>query len=320
MQTCLPRLAWIGLALASIIPLAAAPKIGVVLQGPKASSVWNSFANGATEAGAKANAEIIVKAPPIDFSAAYQLKLLAALTDQSLDALVIAPPATANEPFDLELAKAIEAFAKKGTKVVVAGMGPLPGFANTTVIIDQDQLAQIGAQRLAEIVTADDEVGILRTYTPDGFTPREKLAMKDVRARFPKIKIYADISIPAGDRSGVEQAKRLLTQYPKISVAYTTMTVSSLAMIQALKDMKLAGKVKHVGYGMELDATTAAALESGDMTMLFSQDFHSYGVKAVETALALIKGEQLPPVIKVDFTVITKDNIAAEKAKMNARK
>lgn len=307
------------LALGLLPSLGFAAKIGVVPSGPESNPFWGSYCQGVRQAAAQSKVEAIVKCPPIDFSAAYQTKLIAAVAEQGIEAIIVAPVVLQNT-VDANVHKALAAVAAKGVKIVVVGLAPLSGFENTGVAIDQQVIATAGIEKLVATVGENEEVGFFRTYSPDGLNPREKLAIQSLRARSPKIVIHSDVFMNDEDKSGLAQAKLLFTKHPKIATVFTSMTVSTVAMVDALKEIGLAGKVKHVGFGMQLTPTITAALEAGALTVFISQDPHALGVKAVETAVELCKGAKPPAMINVAFDIVTKDNVAALKAKLAERK
>jgi len=76
-----------------------------------------------------------------------------------------------------------------------------------------------------------------------------------------------------------------------------------------LQQKGLAGKIKFVGFGFNLNAEVAAAIESGAMQGWIAQLPQEVGRKGVETALAMLKGQKMPAVVNTDFLVITKDNL-----------
>jgi ribose transport system substrate-binding protein len=82
-----------------------------------------------------------------------------------------------------------------------------------------------------------------------------------------------------------------------------------MAMLKVIQQKGLAGKIKFVGFGFNLNPEVAAAIESGAMHGWIAQLPQEVGRKGVETAVALLKGQKMPAVVNTDCLVITKDNL-----------
>jgi ABC-type sugar transport system substrate-binding protein len=295
----------------------AGPRIAVIPAEGESVPFWKSFDAGAVNTATQAGAEIAEKVPPVTMTSGVQTRMLDALIGQKIDGLIIAP-VTAAGILDEGMVKQLAKLAAANVKVVVVGTPPIPGFENTSVWINPDKVAAAGADRLAEIVTARDEIGIYRTFTADGaFNTREKQVVETLSSRYPGIVLHVDIFIP--DLKALPQAKLMFQKHPRTNVVFTPTAVSTRVVQQALHELHLAGNVKHVGYGTSLDAETAAAIEEGAMSAFISQDPNRFGSKAAETLLALIRGEKFPPQLDVGFTVVTKENVAALKSKIDSR-
>jgi ribose transport system substrate-binding protein len=84
-------------------------------------------------------------------------------------------------------------------------------------------------------------------------------------------------------------------------------------MLKVLREQKLAGKIKLIGFGFNLNAEVAAAIESGALSGWVAQLPEVVGKKGVETAVSLLKGESVPSTTYTDFIVVTKDNLNESK-------
>src|SRR5581483_4470244 len=89
----------------------AAPRLAVVLKDRE--PFWSAVEAGMKQAANPADVELIVKAPYHINSVPEHLKLLGALKDQKLDALIVGPH-QANAPYQPVLRE----FAERGVKIV----------------------------------------------------------------------------------------------------------------------------------------------------------------------------------------------------------
>jgi ribose transport system substrate-binding protein len=291
-----------GLVLCLLPSLSAATKIGVLLKGR--APFWTAVEKGALEAAQAAGVEVIVKSPVSESDISVQIQLLNAFAAQGVDAIVIAP---SNKE---ALAVPIAAIAVKGVKIVVIDT-PLTGKAAPVFIgTDHEAAGKAAGELLARIVADSDEVSFLRhAQTSGATTQRENGALTTFRSAHPKTVVHGDIYASVEMGSEADKARLLLTQHPGTKAILASGTPGTLAMLKVLQEKKLAGAVKLVGFGFNLTPDVASALESGAMTGWIAQLPKEIGAKGITSALSLIKGTEVPPVVHTDFVVITKDNL-----------
>lgn len=282
--------------------LLAAPKIGVLLKGH--SPFWTAVEKGATEAGQKLGAEIIVKAPTSETDIAVQVQLLNALAAQGITALVIAPCSKD------ALSGPVAALTAKGVKVVVIDSA-LDGKASPVfVATDQQAAGESAGKLLATLVSDADEVSFLKHSQTSGATAqREAGALSTLRAARPKIAVHGDIYASSEKDAEVEKANLLLSTYPATKAILASGTPGTMAMLHVLQEKKLAGAVKLVGFGFNLNPEVAGAIESGALQGWIAQLPKEVGAQGVTAAVALLKGETVAPVVHTDFVAVTKSNL-----------
>jgi ribose transport system substrate-binding protein len=283
--------------------LSAGPKIGVLLKGR--TPFWDAVQKGATEAGGAAGADIVVKAPPSESDISIQIQLLNGLAGQGAQAIVIAP---INKE---ALAVPIASIAVKGVKIVVIDT-PLTGKAAPVFIgTDHTAAGQAAGKLLASLVSDSDEITFFKHSQASGATAeRETGAMTTFRAVHAANVIHGDVYSSTEAGAEIEKANVVLAKHPGTKAILASSTPGTMAMLKVLQEKKLAGQIKLVGFGFNLNPEVASAIESGAMSGWIAQLPKDVGTKGVTAALALLKGESVPPVVHTDFIVITKQNLA----------
>ena len=302
MRRLLPRLVCAGLISCFVSSLPAAPKIGVLLKGH--SPFWSAVEKGALESGQKLGVDVIVKAPMSETDIAVQVQLLNALGAQGITALVIAPCSKE------ALAAPVAALAARGIKIVVIDSA-LDGNASPVfVATDQQAAGEAAGQLLATLVHDTDEVSFLKHSQTSGATAqREAGALTALRAAHPKVAVHGDIYASSERDVEVEKAELLLATYPATKAILASGTPGTMAMLHVLQEKKLAGTVKLVGFGFNLNPEVAAAIEGGSLQGWIAQLPKDVGTQGVTCALALLKGETVAPVVHADFVAVTKSNL-----------
>ncbi len=282
--------------------LFAGPKIGVLLKGR--SPFWASMEKGALDAGAKLGAEVVVKAPLSEADVSVQIQLLNGMATQGYAAIVIVP---ANKD---ALAAPVAAVAAKGIKVVVLE-SPLAGDKwPVFVATDHHAAGAAAGGLLASLVGDTDEVSFLNSaQTNSATTSREKAALAKFREQRPKNVIHADIYASAEAGTEPEKARLLLAQYPATKAIFCSGTTGTLAMLKTLQEAKLAGAVKLVGFGFNLNPEVATAIADGKMHGWIAWQPRALGARGVEAACALVKGETVPSVVDTAFVMVTPANV-----------
>ena len=285
------------------VSLSGAPKIGVLLKGRNAP-FWAVVEKSALETGQQLGVDVVVKMPMTEADVSVQIQLLNALAAQGANAIVIAP---INKE---ALAVPIASIAVRGIKIVVIDTPLIGNAAPVFVGTDQEAAGRAAGKLLATLVSDTDEVSIFKHSQTSGATAsREIGALAAFREVHAKSIVHSDIFASA--EAGVEarQAALLLATHPATKAVLASGTPGTLAMLKVLQEQKLAGSVKLVGFGYNLNPEVAAALESGALTGWIAQLPKEVGAKGVAAAVSLLKGEAVPAVIHTDFLVITKANL-----------
>jgi ribose transport system substrate-binding protein len=298
---------FILLYLASGVASLAAPKIGVLLKGR--SAFWTEAEKGARAAAEKAGVEILVKAPLTEDSVATQIQLLNSMATQGIEALVIVPT---NEN---ALEQPVAALAAKGIKIVVLD-SPLAGKKWPFVGTDQYAAGEAAGHLLATFVQNSDEVAFFKaseTQSGGATEERENGALSALRKSRPGIVVRGNIYAGSDPEIALERAGVMLDKYPAVKVVFASSSAGTMAMLHKLEQKKLAGSIKLVGFGFNLNPEIADALENGSLHGWVAQLPRDAAYKAVEAANTLLQGGSVPPVVNTDFFVITKDNLKEPK-------
>lgn len=290
-----------GLSLILLSAASAAPAVGVLLKGR--SAFWSAVEKGAVESAQKEGIEVVVKIPLNESDISVQIQLLNAMVAQGIPAIVIAPSSKD------ALAAPVAAAIAKGVKVVVLDSpisGPMPVFVST----NHEDAGAAAGRLLTKFVSETDEVCILKhSQTGVATTLRETSAYAAIREIYPNIVVHRDIFSGAEAGLELEKAKLALTQHSNIKGVLCSGTTGTMAMLKALQEKQLAGTIKLVGFGFNLNPEVSAALQSGAMHGWIAQVPSDIGAKGVSTAAALLKGQTVPAEIHCDFVVVTKDNL-----------
>ncbi|HTZ19879.1 MAG TPA: substrate-binding domain-containing protein [Opitutaceae bacterium] len=275
-------------------------KIGVLLKD-KTPGFWVYAEKGVNEAAQTLGVEVVVRAPPTVMDVGAQVRLLASLSHENINALVIAP----TNPDNVE--QSVAEFVAKGVKVVTLDTQLKEGLAQAFVGADQDAMGEAAAKIFVALLKDGDEVAVLRNNGIDRTVlEREKKAFDALKSV--KVVLHADIYASSEKDTEEDQARLLLAKYPNTKAVFVSATRGTLAMIKAIREKGLVGKVQVVGFGLYLPAEASAAITDGILAGWVAQQPKDLGYKGVETAVALLQGKSVPAVVHPSFLVLTKEN------------
>lgn len=278
------------------------PTVGILFKNRV--GYWALAEHGAVAAGEELGLNVIVKGPPSVENPSWQVTLLHALEKDKIDVLVISP--TRLDLLEPEVKQAIA----RGMKIVAFDAEPWESFVTASIEPDRLGIAQTAAETITKTVNDGDEVIVFRNNQSDiPVVEREQLLIREMKSLRPNLVVHADVYANSSGSDAKTSAEFALSKYPHSKGIISTSSNGTMAMLEVLQARGLAGKIKFVGFGTNLDPKAAQALESGAMDGWIAQLPFDTGRLCVTTAAALIRGEKLPAVVKEKGLVITRENL-----------
>jgi ribose transport system substrate-binding protein len=110
-----------------------------------------------------------------------------------------------------------------------------------------------------------------------------------------------------------KNAENLLDKLKECDGVFCPNESSTQAMLNVLRDNKLAGKKKFVGF--DTSVALIDGLKTGDIQALVAQNPSNMGYLAVKTMVSSLKGEKVPPAIDTGCALVTKENLETPEIK-----
>lgn len=280
----------------------AGPKIGVIAKSK--SAFWAAAEKGALKAGAEFGAEVIVKSPINESDVAIQIQVLNGLVAQGVDAIVIAP---SNKD---TLIAPLAAAAAKGVKIVLVDTRLEGEQPYVFVGTDQRKSGTAAGALLSSLIADGDPVGFLKHNQTSGATLQRELgAFEKLRELRKDLVLCGSTYVGVEKGAEKERVAAYFAAHPEAKAVLASSTPGTLALIDVLKEQKLVGAVKSVGFGFNLSPDVAAAIEGDVLQGWVAQLPGEMGYGAVKAAVALCKGEPVPDTVTIKFFVVTKQNL-----------
>jgi ribose transport system substrate-binding protein len=222
-----------------------------------------------------------------------------------VDAIVLSPLDNA------ALVKSVKSATDKRIPIVIidSALNGTPGKDfNSYVATNNGKAGELAAQRLIKLLGGKGKVVMMRYLEGSASTAEREEGFLKVMKQNPGISILVDNRYAGAT---VDEAKtsamNMVDQLKNADGIFTPNEPSTFGMALALRQARLNGQVKFVGF--DASPSLLEALEKGDINALVVQNPEKMGYDGVKTAVAVIKGEKVPPVIDTGVAVVDKDNL-----------
>jgi ribose transport system substrate-binding protein len=281
---------------------------------------WKSIHAGAVKAeqelkAAGLDVEVIWKGPLKEDDRESQIRVVEDFVTRGVTGIVLAPLD------DVALRMPVKDAVSYGIPVVIIDSGLKSEDYTSFVATDNYVGGRKGGQRLAEILGGKGKVIMLRYQEGSASTMnREQGFLDALKDKYPEIEVVSSNQYGgATTESAYQASENLLAPLRTADGALTIDGIfcpnesTAFAMLRALQDSGLAGKVKYVGF--DSSDRLVKGLREGEMHGLVLQDPINMGYLGVKTIVAHLQGEMVDKRIDTGSAVATAENMDDPKMK-----
>lgn len=281
---------------------------------------WKSIHAGALKAQAELKAagldvEVIWKGPLKEDDRESQIRVMEDFVTRGVSGIVLAPLD------DVALRMSVKDAVSNGIPVVIIDSDLKSEDYTSFVATDNYLGGRKGGQRLAEILGGKGKVIMLRYQEGSASTMnREQGFLDELKEKYPNIEVVsANQYGGATTESAYQASENLLAPLRTADGGLTIDGIfcpnesTAFAMLRALEDSGLAGKVKYVGF--DSSDRLVQGLQTGKIQGLVLQDPINMGYLGVKTLVAHLRGEKVEKRIDTGSEVATPENMNDPKMK-----
>ncbi|MBS1168055.1 MAG: rhizopine-binding protein [Proteobacteria bacterium] len=212
-------------------------------------------------------------------------------------------------PFDKEgcVPAVQKAVAAKIPLVVFNAQVANVELANTYVGSDDVEAGKIEMQYIADLLKGKGNIAII--HGPNGHSAEVQRTEgnKEILKKYPDIQVLFE-QTANWDRA---QALSLTENWLQTGRPLNAIVAQNDEMaLGAYKAIEAAGKAKDIPViGIDAIADALKSVKEGKMAATVFQDAHGQGATAVEMAVKILKGEEVPKVVNIPFKLITKETV-----------
>lgn len=296
-------------ALTSLTVAAEAYKIAVIPKGTT-HEFWKSVNAGAVKAQRELQAQgvdvtIIWKGGLKEDDREAQVQVVENFIGQHVSAIVLAPLDKRG------LVAPVETAVHGKIPVVIIDSALDSKVQSSFVATDNREGGRIAARNLGKILGGKGNIILLRYQVGSASTEeREEGFLEVMKKDFPDVKLISTDQHAGATRDSAKRvSETLLSRYgTRVNGIFASNESAASGMLLALRDAGLAGgKVKFVAF--DAGELLNAALKAGDIAGFVVQNPMAMGYLGVKTAVAVLRGEKVAPVIDTGVGFVTKENM-----------
>jgi ribose transport system substrate-binding protein len=285
----------------TIEPTPAPKRIALVMK-TLTNPFFIEMERGARQAQQELGIELIVRTAAQETSIEQQIEIIEQLTREAVDAIVIAPGDSR------ELIPALKAAQAAGIIIVNIdnrldpAVSAEQGLQDVPFIsVDNVQGAYLAGKYLSARITTPTEAIILEGIR----TAQNAQDRRDGAAQ--AFAENANITLVAQETANwkIDEAytvtETLLAEHPDVKLIFAANDMMALGAIQYLQET---GKTDVLVGGYDALTEALAAIEAGTLAVTIDQQAALQGYEGVITAMKLLNGETVEPLILVDVKVI----------------
>jgi inositol transport system substrate-binding protein len=180
--------------------------------------------------------------------------------------------------------------------------------ANAYVGSEDAEAGRIEAQRIMDILNGKGNVVII--HGPNGHSAEVQRSegIKEILAKYPDVKVVAEQTANWDRAQALNLMENWLASGQKIDAVLAQNDEMALG---ALKAIESAGKQNDIAViGIDAIPDALKAVQDGRMVGTVFQDARGQGTMAVDMAVQLVAGKQVPHDNYIPFQLVTKTNVA----------
>jgi ribose transport system substrate-binding protein len=282
----------------------AKPRVALVLKTLN-SPYFNDMQRGAQKAADALNVDLVVQAADREIDVERQMQIIENLIQSGVQAMALTPSGSKEVvPAIVKANRANIPVVIVDTRIDTAAATEAGAKAISFIGSDNYDGGRIAAKFVVESTQGKANVAVLEGI-PGHETGDSRLrGFKEGIAASPAIKIVASQPANWERDQGFNVFQNMLQAHPEIDTVFACNDMMALGAMEAIRAAGKTGKIRVVGFDAVDDARKA--INDGTMAASVAQFPDEMGRVAVENAVKALRGETVPPDVKVRIELVTK--------------
>ncbi|GAB6931253.1 hypothetical protein JCM10914A_52360 [Paenibacillus sp. JCM 10914] len=279
-------------------------RVVVAVKAMEEIEFWRVLIDGVNTAAREFGVEVTVIGPPREVEVDLQIELLEAALQQQPDAIVMAAG-------DFQrLVPVTEAIREANIPLVMIDSAVEGKSARSLIATDNYNAGQKAGQELAALLPPTAKVAIVSFVQGTSTQIDRELGVRSVFEEIPGTEIVGTFYSEGMESVAYDVTKELLHEHPDLDGIVSLNEPSTVGAGRVIRELDLIGDVKLVGFDSSIKEVKL--LEEGVLQSIVVQKPFSIGYLGLKTAVSVIDGAKVPPLIHTDSVVINKENMYFE--------
>lgn len=260
---------------------------------------------GAKKAAAANNVELIIT--DAQNQASKQQTDIENLLQKDLSLIIV-------DPSDSDaIVAGIEAANKKNVPVITIDRAANGGKVVASIGFDAIKSGNIAGEFLAKTLGAKGKIVEIQGIMGTNVAQDRSKGFNEIMSKNPDMKIVAKQSADFDRAKAMKVMESILQANPQIDGVYAANDEMAMGALEAIKAANRVDKIKMIGC----DAIDPSldAIRKGQLAATIAEPPFFLGKAALETALKIIKGEQVEKSVILPSNLVTKENVDTIKTK-----
>ncbi|WP_340003413.1 substrate-binding domain-containing protein [Paenibacillus sp. FSL K6-0276] len=280
-------------------------KVRTIIYVPKTidSSIefWEVMKQGVATAAKEFGADVHMVGTDTELDVDKQIQLLEQAIQEKPDAIILA----ATDYYRLvPIAEQIKA---AGITLITVDSGLNGGVSESFIATDNYEAGRKAGQELIKNIHSDDQVAIINFVQGSATAIEREKGVRDALSQNGVNHVHDTLYSNGSSRKAYQLTIDLLKNQPQLKGIIGLNEPSTLGAGLAIMDMGLKSKVKLVGF--DNSSSEVQLLEKEIMLGTVIQKPFTMGYLAVKTALEVVSGNKVDPIMDTGSEFITKENM-----------
>jgi len=280
-----------------------APTIALVVKTQN-NPFFVDMENGAKEAAAKLGVNLVVQAAEREVDVEKQMQIIENLIQRRVNAICVSPSGSK------EIVPAIVKANKAGVPVLIIDSGVdeetlkwAGGYIATFIGSDNFEGGKLAAEYIIKKLSGKGKVAILEGIPGHETADARRDGFQKAIDKAMGIEIAVSQVANSERDKGFNVFQNILQSHPEVQALFATNDMMALGAVEAIAAAGRTGEIIVVGFDAVDDARQA--IQKGQMHGSIAQFPAEMGRLAVENAVRLINGENIPDYIPVKIELVT---------------
>lgn len=281
------------------------PLIGIIPKGT-AQEYWKGVHTGALRAAKELDVDVLWEGPLREDDREEQIKVVDNVVSRGVSGILLAP--LDNRALVTPVRNAV----RTGIPVVIFDSELDTEEYISLIETDNYKGGRIAGEHLAQLLGEKGPVMMLRLQVGSASTTQREQGFLDAIAAYRDMKVvssnqYGSTVSDVAYRAAENLLAAQRAAQGAVAGIFTPNETTTFAMLRALQNESLAGKIRFVGF--DSSDKVLQGLRSGQVDALVLQNPVAMGYMGVKTVVQHLKGEKVPRRIDTGVTLVTRANL-----------